>query len=674
MYRGLAQAPGQQRTNATSFMASKGMNTRFFSQLLDLKFCTLMRNYIPYGDGDVRKRAGQRTLIDQGGTEGVELFEEYTNDILIFGYGGTVYSYEISTGTVETIVSGLSANGNLDGTRYGDYFFIVNGVDPLKRVFREMDFTIDVQNPVANRFGYGLSSAGTPFTNGQVITGATSGATATITSIQTNSSTSGVLRVNVTSGTFLDGENITDPITGDSTITWINRIEEGQEITGQNSGAKAVVLEGTGSTTMVLGNVRGTFEVGEDVLTDETVPGRATVDSVIRWDDADISSAPIGDIVEAIVIDKGGRLAIGGIKDQPGRVQVSDVDDGDNPPFGGWSDSTTVEDGFIYDFRRAGKTRSILTYGSDCVVMCEFGYFAFAVEQLDIGGTLAKKIVNRGQVIDEGGERNAVNTKKGILSVSEAGLRQLVQLGQKNIPITEQSIDITQSLADDYFANIDFTNADLVYDKRNQIVYATCRRDSDVNNLIIGYSFEQEAIFEITGWNISRLINVDQTIYGADAVTGKIYKLFTGNSDDGSVIPARYEQELRFSDLTSRVDLMEMYLNGQLSDESSIDVYIDRFDRTGAYKRGAWSGTWTRKNPIVGSGQKGYNNSYTGGYGSGNAGNLTNQQGGFKPKVRRANRIILRISSGDLYPHIINYVQAWANVTTYNRNRSITKN
>lgn len=677
MYRGLTQSAQLNSNQATSFMASKGMNTRIFPQLVSLDFAQLIRNYVPYGDGELVKRAGKTTLASLGGTAGFELQEPYTNTVDIVGLQGSVYAFDNTTGNTTLITNSLSSAGSLDGTRYGDYFFVVNGVDYLQRIYQQMTYTGDIYSPIVSvRNILTVTVSGGAFADAETLT-FSGGATANIVSVSTAGAVA-TMTVNPTNTTNVTvGQTVTSSGGGTGTVATINDVQVGDRLVGQTSGARGTVLEDNGSR-FVLGDITGTFVNGESLVSavaaSSIAATRATATSAVTYGISEVSAAPIGSIVEAMSIDKAARLFIGDLIDDPSAVQASDVDDGSSPPFATWANDSTVTGGFKINYRRAGRVRSIINYGDAAVAMCQFGYYAFDIEQLEISGSLAKRIHTIASILNQGGERNAINTEKGILSASEAGITQIVNLGRGDVPFSEQAVEITNNLADDYFKLIDFSNADLVYNQKDEIVYCTCARDSERNNLIIGYSFKQKALFEITGWNIARMINRDQVIYGADSTTGKIYKLFDGSTDDGNPISTVYEQEIRFGDLASRVDLMEVYLNGQLSDGTSIDITLSRYDRTGAYDANKFNYTWTLTNAPETDNGGGYNGPYNGGYGAGIYSDLTNQQSGFKAKMRRCNRVILQITSGDKLPHIINYVQAKANVTTMNRNRLITKN
>ena len=114
------------------------------------------------------------------------------------------------------------------------------------------------------------------FTIGNVITGSTSNATATL------GSTVGSIGLHVgatTIGTFASGETVTS--TGvQLTVTAVAGFTVGETITGSNSGATATYVSSTGATGLNIGgNVTGAFVVG-DVITGSTSHNTDTVSAL----------------------------------------------------------------------------------------------------------------------------------------------------------------------------------------------------------------------------------------------------------------------------------------------------------------------------------------------------------------------------------------------------------
>jgi len=128
------------------------------------------------------------------------------------------------TASVEGQTSGYYATEQF-GTTGGNFLYIVNGADSAL-LYDGSSF-----QAITDEETYGLSydAQSGNFTVGQIVTGGTSAATATIVN-DVDGGTDGILHVQSISGTFQNNETITDPITGSATsdipsgVTTINDI------------------------------------------------------------------------------------------------------------------------------------------------------------------------------------------------------------------------------------------------------------------------------------------------------------------------------------------------------------------------------------------------------------------------------------------------------------------
>lgn len=112
----------------------EGENMREFSALLKPSQALKIVNYIPDSAGKLRMRKGLKRIYEVAGTNPVTLLQEFTNDILIFAYAQTVAAYTISTDTITTIKNDWTANGTFCGARYGEFFFVSNGIERIWRI------------------------------------------------------------------------------------------------------------------------------------------------------------------------------------------------------------------------------------------------------------------------------------------------------------------------------------------------------------------------------------------------------------------------------------------------------------------------------------------------------------------------------------------------------------
>lgn len=511
-YQPLSIKGNNPRSNIVSPMAKKGLNLEGLPEMMSLEYAKKIVNYIPYSYG-IGVRKGLKKIGEQVGlTEGFSLFKYFTDNKFIVGYGTTIASYDISTDTFAVIKADFSANSGFGGDRYGEYFFVTNGVDRPYRI--DNAFTI--------------------------------------------------------------AEVTNAPICDDMTFI----------------GPRAVAIS---------------------LSTDETA------------------------------------------------VQLSEVDDGSNPPFDTWNTGTDATAGAIVNYRNAGKARCCVSLSGLYVVFCDDGYYAFSVSQLDSAGTL-KKVENvQDYVTDFGGARGAVTTPKGVFYFNEGGLHQLLQVGQTDAPYSRQQKVVSVLLNDSYFENVDMSKVDIAYDEEQKLVLMTYAQDSGVENRVIAYktSEEIEAIFEIDGWNISRFSRYDQKIYAASSIDGKLFQCFEGWDDDGLSIGVEYAQELPLKSLASSHSLKRFWEKGFLSEDTEVIINFDIYDKEGAPINEIQKFKWTPQR----------NDNFSDGWGTARWGEsswggdydlstMVESFNGCNPRIANAQRITVRFTASCLEPHIINWFSA----------------
>jgi len=367
-----------------------------------------------------------------------------------------------------------------------------------------------------------------------------------------------------------------------------------------------------------------------------------------------VTNAPICDDIAFI----GPRAVAISIESDETAVQLSDVDDGSNPPFDSWGTTTSATDGAIVNYRNAGKARTCVPLGQYFVVFSDDGYFAFTI---DSPGTIKKIETVQDYMTDFGGARGAVATPLGIFYLNERGLNQMTQVGSKDTPYSRQQKLNTVLLTDTYFDDVTAGNVDLIYDKKQRIILVTYAKGSSVNNKVLGYkiSEEIEALFEIEGWTINRFTKYKNKIYGSSSVDGRLFECFKGYTDDGVAISTEYTQELPLNGLWNRHSLKRFYSKGFLSLDTSIDVNMDIYDKEGAPISSKRINRWTPKrndNTIDGWGTSSWGNSSWGGdYDLSKMIEVTNWCRG---RIANAQRISVRFTSAVTEPHIINWFSA----------------
>lgn len=358
-------------------------------------------------------------------------------------------------------------------------------------------------------------------------------------------------------------------------------------------------------------------------------------------------------------------------------VRYSEVDDGTNPPFiagGSWTVGTAADAPGQVFFRNGGTPRSILAVGPYVLVLGDTGKFAFQTVLQDVGGTLTKSdefIMSR---VDFGGARGAITCAAGTFYVNEGGLWLMTALGQQNIPYSDQESQVSVLLGNKYFDNITLSNCDITYDAVNKNVLITCAQNSATNNFVIVYNVINKAFSRITGWNINRWMNIDQTIYGASSSFTRVYECFSGWDDDGATIGTEFLQELKMGDLETRQMLQGIYIQGFLSSSSVINVRFDIYDVTGRYVSDKLKLQWTAQqnyNSIDGYSSAQYSGSVYGG--DVDYANLIESFDGFRPFIRNWQRLQIHITSSDRLAHVINWVKLISRVKAQIRRRKMTQ-
>jgi hypothetical protein len=303
--------------------------------------------------------------------------------------------------------------------------------------------------------------------------------------------------------------------------------------------------------------------------------GSATCDlDSYEYFPASISNAPEVEAINLIAT----RLYVG----SGNTVYFSEVDAGSNPPFDTWSTSTSADGSGSISFKRAGRVKSIEPLGQYIVVFQEKGKFAFEHRTIDSNGTLKRVDISNVNRLDDGGSTATVSTPQGIFYLNEAGLWQLITLGVKNTPFTEQDIELSQLLGAEYFDKVNLSSdPSIFYDAASQTVFLSLANDSTVNNELLAYRTEFKSFTTITNWSIQTFYIDGRDFYGTSSVDGKVYKLFTSHDNDGIGIRSIYKQEIQTGDLTTRKDLIGVAIGANISEDSNITVSFDIHDEDG---------------------------------------------------------------------------------------------
>jgi len=593
-YTPLGNPSAPRVTSTTSLMAKKGLNLRDLPQLLSPENALIIRNYLITAEGGLTKRKGLTAVEDAGGTVGCTMLEEYTSNLLVYGYGTSLAVYDIAADTSTIVKSDFNETG-FTGVRYGDYFFVASPGDKIGRLTQTLDYDAQSAN----------------FNVGSILTGGTSGATAII-------------------------------------------LEDS---------------DGGTSGTLTLGNISGTFQNDETITDDGGTPGSATADGTVGYTYTEITNAPKAKVIR--VVDT--RLFAGNLSDEPTAVQYSEVDDGTNPPFTAWSNTTTATAGGKIFYRNAGDVNDINNLGNIVVVFADNGKWAFTIDTIDSGGTL-KKIDNTVMYRIDAGGNASLQTKEGLFYVNENGLYQLVSVGQNDIKFSDQEALVSEQLGDDFFEDADFSQASLLKDDVTNTLMITYKNDSTNNNAVLTYNTQLKAYGTITGWNINRfMLARDGTLYGAGSNTAKIWKVLQGNTDDGNDIWYEFEQELNVGALWTRKELLGQYVQGELSPSSQPVIQFDIYDKDGKFVENKLKLRWDYN--VSGLTAVGFGDSPWGSPwgGDSDVSGTTEQFAGFRGRIKNFQRIHVNISGNDKVPHTINWLSLDTREKAAIRRRNLTQ-
>ena len=193
----------------------------------------VLDNYFPTTEG-ARLRHGSAKYATVGGS---------VTQIMPYhaGAGGALFAatatdiYDI-TSPVDTTTVPTSSMSNLSSgdwsyvqfsTTAGDYLYAVNGTDYAVYYNTSLE---PIGDQAVNELSYDALSA--EFSPNTTLTGATSGATATIYAVEPATSLTGTLKLGTISGTFQDNETITDSATGSATVNGVASAGSTIAITG----------------------------------------------------------------------------------------------------------------------------------------------------------------------------------------------------------------------------------------------------------------------------------------------------------------------------------------------------------------------------------------------------------------------------------------------------------
>lgn len=706
----------QRKSSQTGAMPVRGLNLKDDPQFLDTNYAQYILNYYVNGQAKLTRRKGILESIEAEESDEKDVWQEW-GDYDVVAYGTDIRMYDRANDTWDTIYTGLTASETHEGVSAGDsYFFVTNKTDGPKRIKYQMQVSFNT-----NYSGNNVVCFNTDFVNnisvGGSVAGVTSGATGTIVDKGWDDADDTVVVFTVTSGTFINGEQITLTVSGVPTNKtphsqfnqfsyYANYTPEptravsgvGQTITGQTSGATAEIVyesNGSNSTTVdsffTLRNVQGTFTVGEDVVGDLDVDsylgvggnglyGRGkvlAVGFVVDELQANTDRVPKAGGVSVV----GSRVALFNLTEEQSMTALSAIPTEDattgyvSAELGDdFRDSSSISGGARMSYTQAGKANTCAQIGNVIVTYCDNGWYGFTISY----GDTTKSLTSVNSRIDAGGERGALTTPIGLAVANEAGVTAYYDLGSTDIPYSKQSKLLTASLGEDFFRDVDFTQTDMMYDERREYLYVTCAKNSAQNNLVLAIRAEgsggsesgAQGAVSLFDWPVKRFLKRSDGNKYALLYDGNLHQLDVGSDDNGAPIHTEYLQELNFG-LTDLFNLEECYWKGELSPASSLNVSFDTFDKDMYYQENRIDYPWSASNSYgapAGWGESGWGSSGWGG-GSSSTG-LVEDLSGAKPRLRNLSRVRIRFTSDDYVEHVLNWLTASASPVRSNRKRT----
>lgn len=142
------------RSLQVSTIAQKGLNQEGLSEMMKLEYAKRIVNYIPYSYGAGTRKGLETQDEREGLTEGITLFKYFTDGNFIIGYGTKIEAWNILTNTFTTIKDDFSPSTRWGGDRYGEYFFVTNGVDKPYRIDNALSETIINNAPICDDIAF----------------------------------------------------------------------------------------------------------------------------------------------------------------------------------------------------------------------------------------------------------------------------------------------------------------------------------------------------------------------------------------------------------------------------------------------------------------------------------------------------------------------------------------
>jgi len=264
-----------------------------------------------------------------------------------------------------------------------------------------------------------------------------------------------------------------------------------------------------------------------------------------------------------------------------------------NPPFQNFTTIATPPlptDPGSTSFSNAGAVTSLLKLkvGNQLIAFYEDGESGIVLDTINVdtqGLRQSVRIDFQGEGL---GADNSVATRDGVVIVNEGGVWFSPIQTETAYPFSLTSTKISEFFGEELTSEIDFVGSSMIYDEDNNRVLISCKKDASFNNFVlVFYMTDKVATNEgyavpysrITGWYIKNFFKVGRSIWGTSSINGKIYELFQGFSDDGTVIPTRYRQEVTRGTQNDLKAQEYFTIKGFFADEQVLNITFDIYDQ-----------------------------------------------------------------------------------------------
>jgi len=591
----------ESRTGAIS-----GFNQNQLEQFLDPSQALIVKGYFQYLEGKLEKLKGSKSRASTTGAA-PKSFVQFTSDLFLLGFGTTLSVFSKSANTITAIKTNFSANVTSIAV-YGGYAFVATGKQG-ERIYR-ISRTLDYDGQTAN------------FTVGATLTGATSGATATI-------------------------------------------LED---------------ADGGATGTLTLKDVTGTFANNEVLADNGGTPGAAVANLTINWVATLISAAPRA---EGLFVDlQDARLIAFDCGDADVYAAKQDLSGVDpavvNPPFTDWTLDDVGGAAYKYPTGDLGHVNSIAQLPNQGqeglpsvnVAFCQRGWAAFFVTIDSSSGVAVQRIVTKFfNNTHGGGKRGSLATDLGIFFANPNGIFLL--MADSNV------VNLTDSFGSALIEQLNFDDFDAVYlPQKNQLI-VTCSKQATVNNKVyilntLTIALPRKAWFERSGLSISRFLLDDRTVYGLSSSSPRVLELFPDNvwDDQGVGVEYHYEQMVTWKDLSSVKDFLSLEIGGYFSLTNPVTIEI-----LGVNENGERVSTGIQYT-IQSAGAEGELAAYDEAIYGESAYSITPAPSGTgwvekigNLKAYNYKYYILKIQGIDIYPHIISYTLMTGAIGRQQRNQ-----